>query len=381
MRIFYRRRLLKAALAVLVGTLTLSYALLRRVEREPVPSFGSDARRTAPRGRRRCSSSCSSTAPSTACAPWQSPRSSPALADRSFDELLREERAGRARLRCGGVAELAAGACREEPTGRARCRHSTRAVYGGLRRDHGCLSWSSGRGRLRPVSRGTLMEAARGRPRRRRVTSPAVMVALGGRAHARAGPGLRVARASTSLSGPLPGGQRPDHGRAGARPPRRRAATHGYAPRRAGGWRASPRRRAGSDRAVDSWARTSWRRRRTEIREHGGLVRRSSVGAGERPRGAARDRPAAVPGRSRGELARSTLRSRSTGAIRSTSIGRAARIVRESAGRPSTNATRDGDFAAARRRIALEKPRAACMRLSSPFSSGSRRRARRLGHV
>ena len=40
MRIFYRNGLLKATLAVLVGTLTLSYALLRRVEQNSVPSFG-----------------------------------------------------------------------------------------------------------------------------------------------------------------------------------------------------------------------------------------------------------------------------------------------------------------------------------------------------
>jgi uncharacterized membrane protein len=40
MRIFYRDGLLKAVLAVLVGTLTFSYALLRRVEQNSVPSFG-----------------------------------------------------------------------------------------------------------------------------------------------------------------------------------------------------------------------------------------------------------------------------------------------------------------------------------------------------
>ena len=40
MRIFYRDRLLKAVLAMLVGTLTLSYGLLRRVEQDSVPSLG-----------------------------------------------------------------------------------------------------------------------------------------------------------------------------------------------------------------------------------------------------------------------------------------------------------------------------------------------------
>ena len=40
MRIFYRDGLLKAVLAVLVGTLTFSYALLRRVEQNSVPSLG-----------------------------------------------------------------------------------------------------------------------------------------------------------------------------------------------------------------------------------------------------------------------------------------------------------------------------------------------------
>jgi uncharacterized membrane protein len=40
MRIFYRDRLLKAVLAVLVGTLTFSYSLLRRVEQDSVPSLG-----------------------------------------------------------------------------------------------------------------------------------------------------------------------------------------------------------------------------------------------------------------------------------------------------------------------------------------------------
>ena len=40
MRIFYRDGLLKAVLAVLVGTLTFSYALLRRVEQDSVPSLG-----------------------------------------------------------------------------------------------------------------------------------------------------------------------------------------------------------------------------------------------------------------------------------------------------------------------------------------------------
>jgi uncharacterized membrane protein len=40
MRIFYRDGLLKAVLAVLVGTLTFSYSLLRRVEEGSVPSLG-----------------------------------------------------------------------------------------------------------------------------------------------------------------------------------------------------------------------------------------------------------------------------------------------------------------------------------------------------
>jgi len=40
MRIFYRDRLLKVVLAVLVGTLTLSYSLLRRIEVSSVPSLG-----------------------------------------------------------------------------------------------------------------------------------------------------------------------------------------------------------------------------------------------------------------------------------------------------------------------------------------------------
>jgi len=40
MRLFYRDRLLKAVLAVLVGTLTFSYSLLRRVEENSVPSLG-----------------------------------------------------------------------------------------------------------------------------------------------------------------------------------------------------------------------------------------------------------------------------------------------------------------------------------------------------
>ncbi len=40
MRIFYRDRMLKAVLAVLVGTLTFSYSLLRRVEQDSVPSLG-----------------------------------------------------------------------------------------------------------------------------------------------------------------------------------------------------------------------------------------------------------------------------------------------------------------------------------------------------
>ncbi len=40
MRIFYRDGVLKAVLAVLVGTMTFSYALLRRVEANSVPSFG-----------------------------------------------------------------------------------------------------------------------------------------------------------------------------------------------------------------------------------------------------------------------------------------------------------------------------------------------------
>src|SRR6187200_3268431 len=40
MRIFYRDRLLKVVLAVLVGTLTLSYSLLRRIEASSVPSLG-----------------------------------------------------------------------------------------------------------------------------------------------------------------------------------------------------------------------------------------------------------------------------------------------------------------------------------------------------
>jgi uncharacterized membrane protein len=40
MRLFYRDRVLKAVLAVLVGTMTFSYGLLRRVEEDSVPDFG-----------------------------------------------------------------------------------------------------------------------------------------------------------------------------------------------------------------------------------------------------------------------------------------------------------------------------------------------------
>jgi uncharacterized membrane protein len=40
MRLFYRDGVLKAVLSVLVGTLTFSYSLLRRVEQDAVPSFG-----------------------------------------------------------------------------------------------------------------------------------------------------------------------------------------------------------------------------------------------------------------------------------------------------------------------------------------------------
>ena len=40
MRLFYRSVLLKAVLAVLLGTFTLSYVLLRRIEPDDVPSFG-----------------------------------------------------------------------------------------------------------------------------------------------------------------------------------------------------------------------------------------------------------------------------------------------------------------------------------------------------
>ncbi len=40
MRIFYRDWMLKAVLALLVGTLTFSYSLLRRVEQDSVPSLG-----------------------------------------------------------------------------------------------------------------------------------------------------------------------------------------------------------------------------------------------------------------------------------------------------------------------------------------------------
>src|SRR5262249_60601574 len=40
MRLFYRDRVLKAVLAVLVGTLTFSYGLMRRIEQGAVPTFG-----------------------------------------------------------------------------------------------------------------------------------------------------------------------------------------------------------------------------------------------------------------------------------------------------------------------------------------------------
>lgn len=40
MRIFYRDRMLKAVLAMLVGTLTFAYSLLRRIEQNSVPSLG-----------------------------------------------------------------------------------------------------------------------------------------------------------------------------------------------------------------------------------------------------------------------------------------------------------------------------------------------------
>jgi uncharacterized membrane protein len=40
MRLFYRDRVLKSVLAVLVGTLTFSYGLMRRIEAGSVPSFG-----------------------------------------------------------------------------------------------------------------------------------------------------------------------------------------------------------------------------------------------------------------------------------------------------------------------------------------------------
>ena len=40
LRLFYRDRVLKAVLAVLVGTTTFSFGLLRRVEEDSVPDFG-----------------------------------------------------------------------------------------------------------------------------------------------------------------------------------------------------------------------------------------------------------------------------------------------------------------------------------------------------
>jgi uncharacterized membrane protein len=43
MRLWYRDGLLKATLAVMVGTLTFSFALLRRIEEESVPNFGVSA--------------------------------------------------------------------------------------------------------------------------------------------------------------------------------------------------------------------------------------------------------------------------------------------------------------------------------------------------
>ena len=43
MRLWYRDRMLKAVLALLIGTLTFSFSLLRRVETDSVPNLGRDA--------------------------------------------------------------------------------------------------------------------------------------------------------------------------------------------------------------------------------------------------------------------------------------------------------------------------------------------------
>ena len=76
MRIFYRDGVFKAVLAVLVGTLTFSYGLLRRVEANSVPSFGVTlAGFFLAVGVLLFLSS--STAPSTGCVPSRSRRLSP----------------------------------------------------------------------------------------------------------------------------------------------------------------------------------------------------------------------------------------------------------------------------------------------------------------
>ena len=86
MRLWYRDGLLKATLAVIVGTLTFSFALLRRVSTDFVPNLGDHGRRPASCWPGSCSSCSSSTGSCTASVPSRSPHSSRRPAAAALEE-------------------------------------------------------------------------------------------------------------------------------------------------------------------------------------------------------------------------------------------------------------------------------------------------------
>ena len=212
MRLWYRDGLLKATLAVIVGTLTFSFALLRRVS--TATSRTSASRWPASSVVGSCSSCSSSTGSCTASVPSRSPRSSrrPAGA-----------RSRRRRPRPPPVAAV------DIPEGAPALR-VTAETAGAIQAVHaaGLVRWAqsttacrpaAGRRRLRPLGpcadrRSTVTSRARraAAPQPRRL-----------RRRADDRPGRRLRRPDHGRrrdQGAVAGGERPDDCRPGARPPR-----------------------------------------------------------------------------------------------------------------------------------------------------------------
>ena len=302
MRILLPRPLLKWLLAVLVGTTTFSFALLRRTESDERPG---------PRGHARGRPCARRPDPVP-----RLPRPVPApAAARGGRRLRRAERAGgrfeRGARRRGGARDAG------RPAARLRAaRASPRASSGA--HGAGAIQALDGRGLVRYarangcrlvlrhavgdfVPEGAALVEVYGNDpgadAERRLRG---MIALGDERTIEQDPAFAIRiMVDIANQGAVSRGQRPDDRRAGAQPPRRHAAPGGLDP--AAG--PSPGTRAGSGEVLVPVRR--WEEFLslgvTEIREYGALVRPGHAAAAGRARGAPRVGASGAPrGRRRG---------------------------------------------------------------------------------